>query len=126
MLTYHSRFDNAGNRTAVQEANGDRVTWSYDEAYQLTREQRSGANAYDVTYSYDSVGNRLAQVEGSARTTYSYDIANELMTAVTGAYRNTYSYSLVSQYLTDNSLLLTGVMAQAARLGVGDAWERSL
>ena len=40
--------------------------------------------------------------------------------------RRIYTWSLVSQYLTDNSLLLTGVMAQAARLGVGDAWERSL
>jgi hypothetical protein len=31
-------------------ANGDRVTWSYDSLYRLTREQRSGANAYDMTY----------------------------------------------------------------------------
>jgi len=27
---------------SVEEANGDRVTWSYDPIYQLTREQRSG------------------------------------------------------------------------------------
>jgi hypothetical protein len=34
------------------------VTWSYDNNYQLTRERRSGANAYDITYTYDPVGNR--------------------------------------------------------------------
>ena len=30
-------YDTIGNRTGVQEANGDLVTWSYDETYQLTR-----------------------------------------------------------------------------------------
>ncbi len=28
---------------------GDRVTWSYDQNYQLTCEHRSGTNAYNVT-----------------------------------------------------------------------------
>jgi len=35
--------DSVGNRTGVVEANGDRVTWSYDALYQLTRERRDGA-----------------------------------------------------------------------------------
>ncbi len=38
-------YDNAGNRTAVAEANGDRVTWSYDAASQLLREQRGGTES---------------------------------------------------------------------------------
>jgi hypothetical protein len=38
-------YDDVGNGTAVAEANGDRVTWSCDNTYQLTREQLSGANA---------------------------------------------------------------------------------
>jgi len=62
-----------GNRLAVAEANGDLATWSYDETYQLTRERRSGANAYDTTYTYDGVGNRLTKVESGAITTYSCD-----------------------------------------------------
>jgi len=85
-------YDNAGNRTAVAEANGDRVTWSYDEIYQLTREQRSGANAYDITYSYDAVGNRLSKLEGGTTTTYSYDAANQLNVEVTPSARTTYAY----------------------------------
>ena len=51
-------LDKVGNRKSVVEANGDRVTWSYDQNYQLTCEQRSGTNAYDVTYTYDAAGNR--------------------------------------------------------------------
>ena len=35
--------DSVGNRTGVVEASGDRVTWSYDALYQLTRERRDGA-----------------------------------------------------------------------------------
>ena len=40
------------------ESNGDRVTRSYDKTYQLTNEQRSGSNSYNITYTYDPVGNR--------------------------------------------------------------------
>ena len=73
-------LDDAGNRTAVEEASGDLVTYSYDDAYQLTREQRSGANAYDITFTYDAVGNRLTKLEGGDTTTYSYDAANQIET----------------------------------------------
>jgi YD repeat-containing protein len=52
-------YDAIGNRSGVAEANGDLVTWSYDEAYQLTREQRSGDNAYDTTFSYSLVSQEL-------------------------------------------------------------------
>jgi len=85
-------YDAIGNRTGVQEASGDLVTWSYDETYQLTREQRSGGNAYDTTYTYDPVGNRLTQVSSGATTTYSYDAANELLTSEDASGVTTYTY----------------------------------
>jgi len=85
-------YDAAGNRTEVQEANADRVTWSYDDGGQLTRERRSGANAYEITYSYDEVGNRLTKVDSDATTTYSYDGANQLTAEERPAARLTYSY----------------------------------
>ena len=84
-------YDGAGNRTGVEEKSGDRVTWSYDAANQLTREQRSGA-AYDVTYSYDEAGNRKTKLEGGTTTSYSYDAANQLNVEYTPASRTTYSY----------------------------------
>jgi hypothetical protein len=44
--------DDAGNpRTATFE-NGDVVTWTYDDVYRLSREQRDGADSYDITYTY--------------------------------------------------------------------------
>jgi RHS repeat-associated protein len=85
-------LDAAGNRTSVLEANGDRVTWSYDGIYQLVREQRSGASAYDITYTYDTLGNRLTKVEGGVTTTYSYDEANQLGYEKTPSGRTTFSH----------------------------------
>ena len=85
-------YDAVGNRTQVEEANGEIVTWSYDEIYQLTREQRSGANSYDITYTYDAVGNRLTKEEGGVVTTYSYDTANQLNYFEDNAGRTTFSY----------------------------------
>jgi RHS repeat-associated protein len=85
-------YDEAGSRTGVEEANGDRVTWSYDDAGQLARERRSGGNAYDLTYTYDEVGNRLTKEDGGATTTYSYDVANQLETEETTSKLVTYSY----------------------------------
>jgi YD repeat-containing protein len=85
-------YDAVGNRRGAAEANGDRVTWSYDPTYQLTREQRIGANSYDITYSYDPTGNRLLKIESGAATTYSYDAANQLNTSEDSCGVTTYTY----------------------------------
>jgi len=65
----------------VVESSGNRVTWSYDKTYQLRNEQRSGSNSYNVTYTYDPVGNRLVLLNGGVPTTSTYDSANELSTS---------------------------------------------
>ena len=73
-------YDNVGNRTRVVEADGVRVTWAYDNAYQLIREQRSDPNAasYNNTSTYDGAGNRLTlRADSPALTTYTYDAANQ-------------------------------------------------
>ena len=85
-------YDNVGNRTGVVESDGDRVTWSYDNTYQLTREQRSGANSYDVTHTYDFAGDRLVKIDSGSRTTYSYDAANQLQSSVATGGTTTYTY----------------------------------
>jgi len=96
-------YDNVGNRNGVAEANGDLVTWSYDNSYQLTREQRSGSNAYDVTYTYDSVGNRLTKLEGGVTTTYTCDVANELLTSEDSSGVTTFSYDANGNTLTQTT-----------------------
>jgi RHS repeat-associated protein len=85
-------LDAVGNRTRVVEADGARVTWSYDSSYQLTRERRSGANAYDVTYSYDAAGNRRTMLSGGVTTTYTCDAANQLTSSLDNTGTTNYSY----------------------------------
>jgi len=85
-------YDNSGRRTGVVEGGGDRVTWTYDLAGKLTREQRSGTNAYDITYAYDPMGNRLTMLTGGVTTTYSYNAGDELTVANEGGTLTTYSY----------------------------------
>ena len=46
-------------RTGVVELDGTLCTFGYDATNQLTKEQRSGANAYNTSYVYDPLGNRL-------------------------------------------------------------------
>ena len=65
------------------EVDGSVVTWSYDPTYQLTNEQRSGANSYNITYVYDPVGNRTLLVNSGAPTTYTYNAANQMATSQT-------------------------------------------
>ena len=79
IFSFDYSYDAVGNRTAVVEAAGDRVTWSYDNLYQLLNEQRSGVHAHHIAYSYDPVGNRLTSTNGGVRTTSTYNSANELV-----------------------------------------------
>jgi RHS repeat-associated protein len=85
-------YDQTINKTRVIEADGVRVTWSYDKTYQLTREQRSGANACDTTYTYDAAQNRRLKIDSGARTTYTCDAANQLSWVQDSTGRTTYTF----------------------------------
>ncbi|REJ91482.1 MAG: hypothetical protein DWQ34_15095, partial [Planctomycetota bacterium] len=85
-------YDKVGNRTAVQEADGSRVTWSYDATYQLTGEHRTGSTPYRDTYTYDASGNRLLKIHDGARTTSAYDAANQLIYSEDASGRTTYTF----------------------------------
>ena len=64
---YDYKYDPTGNRTGVLEADGSRVTWLYDSAYQLTGENRTGSSLYRNTFTYDPNGNRLLNNAGGTR-----------------------------------------------------------
>jgi YD repeat-containing protein len=91
-LTSHDHTcDALGSPPLLVDAGGDRTTWTYDTLSRLTRERRSGANAYDLTYTYDPVGNRATKLTGGVTTTYSYDGADELTVTNAGGTRTTFA-----------------------------------
>jgi RHS repeat-associated protein len=81
LAVYTASYDAVGNRLTVHELDGTRVTYGYDEAYQLVYEARDGEYAFATTYVYDGNGNRLRKLEGieGAVTTYSYNPADALL-----------------------------------------------
>jgi RHS repeat-associated protein len=89
---YDYKYDATGNRYAVAEADGSRVTWLYDNLYQLTGENRTGTTPFRNTFTYDPLGNRLAKTESDVRTTYAYDAANQLKYALDVSGRTTYTF----------------------------------
>ena len=86
-------YNPVGNRTQVVEVDGSVVTWSYDPTYQLTNEQRSGANElqYHVRLRRRRQSNARCSDSG-APTTYTYNAANELATSQASAGVTTYTF----------------------------------
>ena len=60
----------------------------------------SGANAYNISYTYDPVGNRTLLLNGGARTTSTYNAGNELVTSQTIAGFTTSTYDGDGNLLT--------------------------
>jgi RHS repeat-associated protein len=103
-LTSHDySYDALGSPTSMVDSGGDRTTWTYDALSRLTRERRSGANAYDLTYTYDPVGNRATKLTGGVTTTYTYDAADELTAANAGGTRTTFTYDNDGNALSQNA-----------------------
>ena len=65
---------------------------SYDATNQLTNERRTVDNAYNTTFVYDAVGNRLVKNADGSLTTYTYDTANQLQTSQDSAGVTTYTF----------------------------------
>lgn len=90
---FTNTYDVVGNRLSVVELDGSRVTYAYDPSYQLLNEQRSITTPYNTTYSYDSMGNRLALNDTGVRTTSTYNQANELLRSVQTVSSQFYQYN---------------------------------
>jgi len=76
-------YDSMLNKTSIEkfrrgmhEAGGS-YAYSYDAASRLTEVTRNGA--LQKTFAYDTFGNRISMVEGSARTDYTYNALNQLI-----------------------------------------------
>jgi YD repeat-containing protein len=96
------------------EVDGTRVTWSYDNSYQLKREMRSATNGYDITYSYDSAGSRKTMLSAGVPTTYAYDAANELLTLKDNTGTTTFTYDANGNQTVKTEYLLVPAARRAA------------
>jgi RHS repeat-associated protein len=66
----------------------------------LTNEKRSGANSYNISYTYDPVGNRTVLTNSGALTTNTYNAGNELVTSQASAGVTTSTYDGDGNLLT--------------------------
>ena len=78
--SYNYTLNANGLRTNVTELDGSAITWTYDDNYRLTRETRTGTNAQDSIYTYDSAGNRLSVDRDGTVTNFTYNGNNQLLT----------------------------------------------
>jgi RHS repeat-associated protein len=104
-MGFAALYDNVGNRLSVRHDDGSIVSYSYDNAYQLTGEQYTvpTGEGFSYTYSYDPAGNRLTKGVSGSLTGYEYNAADELTTilpsggaAITQAFDR--NGNLVSRY----------------------------
>ncbi|MEX0937775.1 MAG: RHS repeat-associated core domain-containing protein [Pirellulales bacterium] len=95
----YNTHDNVGNPLSYTDGffSG---SWKYDEAYQLINEQRLSFEPFNVTHSYDPVGNRIEMKSGGGYTTFAYDAANQLTSdAEVGQLLATYTYDAAGNLL---------------------------
>jgi RHS repeat-associated protein len=79
---FTNSYDPLSNRLSVIELDNTRVSYSYDQTSQLLTESRSGTFAYNRSYVWDGLGNRLQQYDSGVLTQRTFNAANEMLTIV--------------------------------------------
>lgn len=83
-------YDPVGNRL-TRNLDGNPITWSYDDLYRLTGQQKAGQVC---TYTLDGVGNLKTMWEGgNFPRTFTFNAADRLVTMVEGANLTTYTWT---------------------------------
>lgn len=73
-------YDLSGKVLSVVSLNGDTVSFEYDGAGRLIREQRTGAHAADISYTLDAVGNVIEENSSTdGNLQFTYDAADRLV-----------------------------------------------
>src|SRR3989339_2054628 len=63
-----------------------------NNAYQLINESRTGSASYQLSWTYDEVGNRLTQTKNGVITSYTSNDANQLISEICGLTSTAYTY----------------------------------
>ncbi|MDZ4851880.1 MAG: putative Ig domain-containing protein [Pirellulaceae bacterium] len=101
--SFHYTINQTGRRTAVVEAGGRRVDYTFDVLGRLTKEAIADPTSGPRTigYTYDPVGNRLTRTDSAAGTSaYTYDPNDQLLTEVNAASVTAYTYDANGNLLT--------------------------
>lgn len=96
-------YDPAGNLSSTTDAKGNATltagdgttSYGYDRAGRLSGIDYSDATP-DVSFSYDSAGNRISMTDGQGTQTRTYDSLNRLTGVTRGTDTFSYSYDLAS------------------------------
>jgi len=89
-------YDGAGNRLTLTDPSGRVTTDTYDAANELIGVNYSDGTTPNVTYAYDTDGQRTSMTDGTGTTSYVYDSLHRLTSSTNGAGAVIgYSYDLV-------------------------------
>ncbi len=103
LSSYHYVLDPVGNRLSIEEEDGRRADYIYDDLDRLIEESitDSVAGGRTISYVYDAVGNRLERIDSvDGTTTYFYDDNDRLLTETTNGETISYSYDEEGNLLT--------------------------
>ena len=93
--SYSYTLDSVGNRLQVEEQDGGRVEYSYDDVYRLIEERITDSIQLNriISYTYDNTGNRLRKEDSlEGETIYFYDDNDRLISETKNSDVTTYSY----------------------------------
>ena len=69
-------YDQLSRLSSETDGNGHTTSFSYDKEDRVTHIAYSGTPTPSVSYSYDSNGNVVSEIDGTGTTTFSYDAFN--------------------------------------------------
>ncbi len=107
LLSHDYSHDANGNVTAISYLinSTKNKTFGYDALDRLTAATGPWPSSGSLSYTYDSVGNRLT--EGGTLGSSAYTYSDNLLTDITGAKNKTFSYDANGNTITENNRLFT-------------------
>ena len=108
-------YDLGGRLTSRQDFNNKVTSFAYDQLNRLlSKTPDASFNQAPITFTYNSLGQRLTMTDATGTTTYSYDNRNRLISKVTPQGTLTYTYTAVGNIVTVRSSNAEGVSVDYA------------
>jgi len=113
-------YDPASNLKTLIDPSGRTTTYTYDAASELTGIDYSDPKTPDVSFRFDSDGQRIGMTDGTGVSTYTYDNAHRLVRAKDGSHHLVrYGYdgrSLITKLGYPGGKMVSRTYDQAGRL----------